>query len=1015
MPQLSKRKTARVLNKLKAETQQVSLPASRKKGNKHIALPTASSMKTESKQQGEAKQLRLDDYVVSFTTWTGDTDDFLPNMSTGGGFEKVSKLVGKASKKKQAIKSEEEKKEDTKLVLRLDETQEAITKMDINRPLLIVAGAGSGKTTTLCARVIEMMRQGVAASSILVITFTNKAADELKERIKKYTDALGLGSGDRLPYAATFHSWCYGLVMRNFRVLGWTKCPMVVAAESEHSAIALIAIRQLESCRKLRQCEMMLGIAEAEEEGSGEGNIYVEDADARWENVARIIKEKTGFSIEQQADGEDVAGPSKSRKFGAKANEQAQLRAATDAIYAHLYASIGRARGLTDLEKEPLKLGTVFPGKDMIKSVMAFIYSAKSRGDTPSMYPSSLAGSVLAAYNGTLRKFHLVDFDDLLLHANQVLGHQHILQQVREEYPYLLVDEFQDLNQLQMNLVLLLQKGVGRVTAVGDERQSIFAFRGASCEHNFATFLSSFVDAEVGRVGSSEDKETASVGTMASLTRNYRSHQSIVDLGNIVARETGRGSALLERLRVPLAAQPTAPVVPVAVWSSRDKMAEASRIVKYIARLIKSGDCQPRDIAVISRILNFGSYRPTGLIEQELLRESIPFVVRGGTSALKSPRMQAMMSLVRVVANQTDDVAAEKCLDDVVKDIGPVAKQKIMAFGSNRIRELSLYQRMKDIAQTTVLPKHSRGSLLAFVANVDRWAGIARSGWATLRELVCLIYEEYVQEVEEPEDPRAPVGQKTRPPDAIWEMINAIADSLASAAPQAMFDHDEGDSDQEMAEPGWSASPDAPCSMQTLHLFSSQMCLLSSSAEDKGRVTRAGKDKKTKKKAKKTDRDQEEEEEEEDDEDSNAVVISTVHQAKGLEWEHVFVPHFIDYLFPMGFRGVSEADRVRGGVDQQAVSEHEIQHYREEGRLAYVAITRARRGLYISTLEQYPEFWMKKIFSSECTPSRYLPAIMCPESRSASASAAASQYWEDDSEEDWVSRQYGSGKRGRWY
>ncbi|KAJ1797090.1 hypothetical protein LPJ75_007119, partial [Coemansia sp. RSA 2598] len=142
----------------------------------------------------------------------------------------------------------------------------------------------------------------------------------------------------------------------------------------------------------------------------------------------------------------------------------------------------------------------------------------------------------------------------------------------------------------------------------------------------------------------------------------------------------------------------------------------------------------------------------------------------------------------------------------------------------------------------------------------------------------------------------------------------------------------------------------------------------------------------------------------EEEEDSNAVVITTVHQAKGLEWEHVFIPHFIDYLFPMGFRGVSEADRVRGSVDDQMRSEHEVQHYREEGRLAYVAITRARRGLYISTLEQYPEFWMKKIFDSDCSPSRYLPVIMCPDSRSMSAAHQL--------EKDLVnSGGYGRGKR----
>ncbi|KAJ2379105.1 hypothetical protein GGI05_006642, partial [Coemansia sp. RSA 2603] len=461
-----------------------------------------------------------------------------------------------------------------------------------------------------------------------------------------------------------------------------------------HLAVAAAAMRDLENCRKLRQCEQMLGVsgdpADADQgDPAIADDVYVHDGEARWALVAEHTRAKTGFTVAPPEDTDDSVAAEKgarSRKFGAKVQAQAQQRAASDALYAHLYAQLGQPQGLRNLDSdaEKLSFGREFPGKDVLRAAMSFIYSAKARGDTPQMFPG-LAGSLLAAYNGTLRRFGLVDFDDLLFYAGTVLQLPHVLHSVRSRFPYLLVDEFQDLNQLQMSLVVRLQAGVGRVTAVGDERQSIFAFRGASCEHNFAQFLSVFVDATVSRVGQhtkatekqheemeaiEEDPER---GVMASLTRNYRSHQSIVDLGNIVARDTGRGSALLERLRVPLTAQPTAPVVPVAVWANRTIHDEARVIVRRIAALLASGDCRPADIAIVSRVLNFGSYRPTELVEKELLRQGIAFVVRGGSSALKSQRMQHMMALVRCVANVRDDVAADTCLDAFVRDVGPAA------------------------------------------------------------------------------------------------------------------------------------------------------------------------------------------------------------------------------------------------------------------------------------------------------------------------------------------------------
>ncbi|KAJ2700639.1 hypothetical protein H4R19_005458, partial [Coemansia spiralis] len=137
----------------------------------------------ETAQDG-SKRLTLGEYSVSFTNMHGEAQSAAGFQSARAMVKPEPKAAVKAEPKVEA--EAEAKAEPAAGKMNLDETQERISKMDIEKPLLIVAGAGSGKTSTLCARVVEMIRLGVDPARILVITFTNKAADELKTRIVKY-------------------------------------------------------------------------------------------------------------------------------------------------------------------------------------------------------------------------------------------------------------------------------------------------------------------------------------------------------------------------------------------------------------------------------------------------------------------------------------------------------------------------------------------------------------------------------------------------------------------------------------------------------------------------------------------------------------------------------------------------------------------------------------------------------------------------------------------------------------
>ncbi|KAJ2833396.1 hypothetical protein GGI24_000865 [Coemansia furcata] len=962
---------------------------------RHVAKPSTSAPShTQVAAKAESRTLTIDDYVVSYTNSLARSE---PIGAPSSGFQSARTLTTRPIVKNEVITIDttddetpgvQPKETEISEGIRLDSTQDYISKLDIDRPLLIVAGAGSGKTTTLCARVIEMVKRGVLPASILVITFTNKAAGELKERIKKYMDISQKDYEGHMPFASTFHSWCYALIMRNHRRVGLPECPMIAATESEHAAVLKIALERIEDSRMLVQCETMLGITVDSgplfKPGDERLNpVFIDNSDSRWAVVAAMTKERLGVTVDQiiaqnassGAAADKTAAAKSKKKFGAQAQAAADEMSITRSLYYHLFEHLAKKIKLSSLE--PINYAARFGGKDAITTVMGFIYRAKSRGDQPKDYPQC-EGAVLDAYNATLKRFNLLDFDDMLKMANDLLDIPDVLTSVRTQFPYLLVDEFQDLNQLQMSLVLKMQKGVGRVTAVGDERQSIYAFRGATCEHNFQTFLDWFVDAKVHRAS---DDDGDGTGTMASLTQNYRSHQSIVDLGNIVARDTIGDSTLLGRLRVPLSALPSAPIVPVSVWQSDSHQMEATNITNRIKELIDSGDCTAGDIAVISRCLNFGSYHPTGLIEAGLMSKGIPFVVRGGQSALKSKRMQLFMALIRVVANTNDDIATRICLGDVVKSIGPANLAKLQAVTSSSGSSLiSLFTKMEIAARCgDVLTKPATASLAAFVDSIRSWQ--AQLGLSTLRKLLEIMYKAFVSDIDESDAKTAPIWGKAaaiKGTDGLWTMIEAILEGFLDS-PDALPPQHEGESS---FAPENMANPRGPCSKMLLQAFSGQLCMLSTSSEGMGVVKGEGKSKSKDK--------------------NDVVVITTVHQAKGLEWKHVFIPHFIENLFPMKFRDVSHADKVVTREANTATHESPVeQHYREEGRLAYVAITRAKLGLYISVLAVYPLPWMEK-FLGDLKPSRYLPAIMCPPGK---AKARRDEY----------EHEYSYGYKSRYY
>jgi DNA helicase-2/ATP-dependent DNA helicase PcrA len=403
-------------------------------------------------------------------------------------------------------------------------------------PLLVLAGAGSGKTRTLIHRVAWLIRQHqVPPWQILAVTFTNKAAGEMKQRLEKL-----LGAAES-PWVATFHSTCVRLLRREIGALGY----------------------------------------------SSDFSIY-DDQDQQ-----RLLRDVL----------KELAIPEKSLRPGAAA---------------------------------------------------AAIDGAKNRGQLPDDLPrDDYAGEQLykiySLYQKRLKQANALDFGDLLLQTVRLFEHHPaILQRWRERFRYILVDEFQDTNQIQYRLVDLLAREHRNLCVVGDDDQSIYAWRGA----------------EIGNIlGFERDYP----GTLTiRLEQNYRSTRTILEAaGGVVERNLGRKGKTLWTEN-PVGEK-------LALEALPDDLEEARFVAAEISRLKRSGR-HYRDQAVFYR-----TNAQSRAIEEALVRERIPYAMFGGLKFFARMEVKDVLAYLRVLINPADSVSAKRIVNVPTRGIGAATIAKVAA------------------------------------------------------------------------------------------------------------------------------------------------------------------------------------------------------------------------------------------------------------------------------------------------------------------------------------------------
>jgi len=404
-------------------------------------------------------------------------------------------------------------------------------------PLLLLAGAGSGKTRALTHRIAHLIRErGVPPWQILAVTFTNKAAAEMRERVEQL-----LGGGDS-PWVATFHASCVRILRREAEAIGF----------------------------------------------SGSFTIY-DDSD--------------------------------------------QLRLLKDVL---------KELGISEKTLKP-------------RAAAVYIDNAKNRGEFPEElatagFQDEIPARIYARYQERLRQANAFDFGDLLLYTVQLFEqHPQVLETYRQRFQHILIDEFQYTNQVQYRLIRLLAGDGANLCVVGDDDQSIYAWRGADIG-NILGFERDFPDARIIR-----------------LEQNYRSTETILAAaGEVVAQNRGRKGKTL------WTENPAGD--PVTLEELTDDLEEARFVAAEIGRLKQAGR-RAQEIAVFYR-----TNAQSRSFEEALVREGIPYIMVGGVKFFSRMEIKDILAYLRTLANPTDSLATRRIINVPPRGIGNATVEKIALF-----------------------------------------------------------------------------------------------------------------------------------------------------------------------------------------------------------------------------------------------------------------------------------------------------------------------------------------------
>ena len=597
-----------------------------------------------------------------------------------------------------------------------DEQRQVV--METGGPLLVIAGAGSGKTRTLTYRVARLLETGCPPGGVLLATFTNKAARAMMGRVAVLM-SMDVG---RL-WGGTFHHLAHRVLRAHARRLGY------------------------------------------------ENNFVIIDADDAKQFLNRCIAAKVKNS------------------------------------------------------------GTRFPRGDVLRDIISYARNTDQRLEDviPERFPYLEdfleAMTVVAAHYGSEKKrLNVMDFDDLLLNWRRLLAdHEDIRMSYAERFRHVLVDEYQDTNIVQADITDLLASCHRNIMVVGDDAQSIYAFRGANYA-NIMKFPDKYRDCKVFK-----------------LEVNYRSTPEILHMANLSIMNNERQFEKALRAVRPRGTPPV--LVPL-----RNVQMQANFVSQRIIELIGDG-YRPGEIAILYRA-HFHAME----LQMEMTRRGIPFTIRSGIRFFEQAHIKDVTSYLRVIVNPNDETAWRRILG-LCHRVGRQTAERIWLWLTER-----------------------RDPLAAFLTGgiVETVTAAARPGLVKLRELL----------------------QAVR--DREGDDLGAIIETILKKGYETYLQVAYPDAEQRRED------------LFSLAVYAARFSTTAEFLQEMALLTGSG-----------------EEEEGEPEGGDGRVIMSTIHQAKGLEWSVVFIPWCAEGMIPLG----------------RALKDPEGEE--EERRLFYVAVTRAKDQLYL--------------------------------------------------------------------
>lgn len=597
--------------------------------------------------------------------------------------------------------------------------------MYIEGPLLILAGAGSGKTSTMTHRIAYMIReQGISPYNILAVTFTNKAAKEMRDRVEDL-----IGSGINM-WILTFHSACLRILRAHAEVLGYGS-DFAVYDPTDQKTLVKNIIKELNIDGKRFTPSYFLGIISKCKE-------------------KRIAAEE----------------------------------------YTRVY------------------------GDDLKDRIAAQVYER---------------------YEKTLKKNNAMDFDDLLLNAVRLFEKDEaVLLKYQNRFRYIMVDEYQDTNQIQYTFVKMLAESHGNICVVGDDDQCIYQWRGADIR-NILEFEKDFRGAKV-----------------VKLEQNYRSTANILDAAHsVISNNRGRKE---KKLWTDQEAGNK-----IVYYRAEDERDEAYFISSEINRM-KTSDRKYSDFAILYR-----TNAQSRNFEEALSRRDIPYRVLGGLRYYDRKEIKDIMCYLRLVQNRADDLALTRIINEPKRGIGGKTLDKLRTLAE--VRGESMFETLLDREVISSFSSRVTANIEAFTELITSYSD--EKDHLRISDLYdgILVRSGYLKSLED---------QNTLEAESRIENLMEFK--------SVIYNYEEEDPNISLPE------------------FMERIALLADvDNHDAG---------------------------------ENAVVLMTMHSAKGLEFPFVFMPGMEDGLFP-GWRAFDREDGLE-----------------EERRLCYVGITRARERLWMTSAER---------------------------------------------------------------